>query len=100
MTPPRKQSSTSTRIVWRAFVEIENEDGSTSRQGIVSQHTLIGRAPNLPIILDHDTVSRRHAELFCDPFGRWWIRDLESTNGTTVNGERVTERVLSPGDRL
>jgi hypothetical protein len=100
MQPPRKQSSTSTRIHWRAFVEIENEDGTTSRQGVIAQHTVIGRSPNLPIMLDHDTVSRRHAELFCDPFGRWWIRDLGSTNGTTVNGERVVERVLQPGDLL
>ncbi len=98
--PQRKQSSTSTRIVWRAFVEVENEDGTTTRQGVVAQHTVIGRSPTLPISFDHDTVSRRHAELFSDPFGRWWIRDLGSTNGTTVNGERVAERVLQPGDRL
>jgi serine phosphatase RsbU (regulator of sigma subunit) len=100
MEPSRTPSTSQARIVWRAFVEIENEDGTTSRKGVVSQHTVIGRSPNLPIMIDHDTVSRNHAELFCDPFGRWWIRDLESMNGTTVNGERVTERVLSPGDRI
>ncbi|HVY44542.1 MAG TPA: SpoIIE family protein phosphatase, partial [Minicystis sp.] len=30
----------------------------------------------------------------------WWIRDLGSTNGTLVNEETVTERVLQPGDRI
>jgi hypothetical protein len=51
------------------------------------------------LLLDHHTVSRRHAEMVCDPFGRWWIRDLGSTNGTMVGGEPISgERVLSPGD--
>jgi len=38
--------------------------------------------------------------MVCDPFGRWWIRDLGSTNGTLVGGDAVRERVLSPGDRI
>lgn len=97
---PRSKSSVSTRITWRAYVDVENEDGTVARQTFIGQHTVIGRSPGLPIMLDHDTVSRRHAELFCDPFGRWWIRDLGSTNGTTVNGERVVERVLQPGDHV
>lgn len=100
MTPNRKQSSTSTRLVWRAFVEIENEDGTTTARGLVGQHTVIGRSPNVPLMLDHDTVSRRHAEIFSDPFGRWWLRDLQSTNGCSVNGERVDERILQHGDRI
>lgn len=100
MQPNRKQSSTSTRLVWRAFVEIENEDGTTTPRGLVGQHTVIGRSPSVPLMLDHDTVSRRHAEIFCDPFGRWWLRDLGSTNGSSVNGERVEERVLQHGDRI
>ncbi|MFO0615978.1 MAG: SpoIIE family protein phosphatase [Polyangiaceae bacterium] len=100
MQTPRKQSSTSTRLVWRAFVEIENEDGTSTPRGLVSQHTLIGRSPSAPLMLDHDTVSRRHAEIFCDPFARWWLRDLGSTNGSSVNGERIDERILQHGDRI
>jgi serine phosphatase RsbU (regulator of sigma subunit) len=56
--------------------------------------------PAVQLVLDHHTVSRRHAEMVCDPFGRWWIRDLGSTNGTLVNDEPVYERVLNPGDRI
>lgn len=67
---------------------------------MLGQHTVIGRTPGLALTLDHDTVSRKHAELFCDPFGRWWIRDLGSTNGTSVNDETVGERVLRSGDRI
>lgn len=94
------RSSSSGRIHFRAYVEIELESGEFVRRAFVDQHTVIGRSPTLPLSLDHDTVSRRHAELFCDPFGRWWIRDLGSTNGTSVNGDNVTERVLRPGDRI
>jgi len=36
---------------------------------------IIGRQADTDVMLEHPAVSRRHAELFCDPFGRWWIRD-------------------------
>lgn len=89
---------------WRAWVDVdlEVEGGSIQRKprAMLDQHTVIGRTPGLSLTLDHDTVSRKHAEVFCDPFGRWWIRDLGSTNGTTVNTETVSERVLRPGDRI
>ena len=48
----------------------------------------IGRAPDNPIVLDHTLISRRHAELRLDPDGLL-ITDLNSTNGTFVNGERL-----------
>ncbi|MEV4971895.1 DUF1707 and FHA domain-containing protein [Streptomyces scopuliridis] len=49
----------------------------------------IGRDPANGLRLSHDTVSRLHAELSMQG-GRWILRDLGSTNGTTVNGRRVT----------
>ncbi|NUP08985.1 MAG: SpoIIE family protein phosphatase [Polyangiaceae bacterium] len=89
---------------WRAWVDVELEvdNGGIQRKprAMLDQHTVIGRTPGLSLTLDHDTVSRKHAEIFCDPFGRWWIRDLGSTNGTSVNDETVRERVLRPGDRI
>ncbi len=60
---------------------------------------LIGRSSEALPITDH-TVSRRHSELTPDD-GHWFIRDLESANGTFVNGEKITARVrLSPGDQI
>jgi pSer/pThr/pTyr-binding forkhead associated (FHA) protein len=61
---------------------------------------VIGRAREAQIFLDSRTISRRHAELSCDPFGRWWIRDLGSHNGTSVNGNRITEHLLKLGDQI
>lgn len=61
---------------------------------------LIGRSSeSLP--LSDGTVSRRHAELTPDD-GRWYLRDLESANGTFVNGEPISQEryLLSPGDQI
>ncbi|MFJ4918580.1 FHA domain-containing protein [Streptomyces sp. NPDC088725] len=53
----------------------------------------IGRDPVNALRLSHDTVSRLHAELSLRG-GQWVLRDLGSTNGTTVNGRRVTGTAL------
>jgi pSer/pThr/pTyr-binding forkhead associated (FHA) protein len=44
-------------------------------------------------------VSRKHAEIRLR-LGRYTLYDLQSTNGTYVNGRRVAEVVLADGDRL
>jgi len=60
---------------------------------------LIGRSTEALPITDRQ-VSRRHAELTPDR-GTWYLRDLQSTNGTRLNGTPVRERVaLAPGDRI
>jgi FHA domain len=60
---------------------------------------LVGRHPGCDVVLDHPSVSRRHAQLrFRD--GGWILRDLESTNGTRVNGCDVVRCRLEPGDHL
>lgn len=60
---------------------------------------LIGRSSEaLPI--DDTAISRRHAELTPDE-GTWYIRDLESQNGTYVNGTRIVDRTrLRSGDQI
>src|ERR1700722_3164311 len=47
-----------------------------------------GRLGTLEIVLDDSSVSRRHAEVRNVDNG-WWVRDLDSTNGTYVNGVRL-----------
>lgn len=48
-----------------------------------------GRLGSLEIVLDDSSVSRRHAELRFQPQMGWVVKDLESTNGTYVNGVRL-----------
>ncbi len=60
---------------------------------------VIGRHPEAEIRLQEPTMSARHAELV--PIGsRVSIRDLESLNGTLLNGVRVVESMLRPGDQI
>ena len=59
----------------------------------------IGRSSEALPLTDQ-TISRRHAEMTPDS-GRWYLRDLGSSNGTYVNGVRVSEaRLLHPGDQI
>lgn len=60
----------------------------------------IGRDPASGLRLNHETVSRIHAELSRQG-GVWVLRDLGSTNGTTVNGRRVIgAAVVKDGDQV
>lgn len=59
----------------------------------------LGREPKNPIQLHDSEVSRRHAQLVQTPDG-WHVVDLESSNGTFVNNERVARQLLRSGDRV
>jgi pSer/pThr/pTyr-binding forkhead associated (FHA) protein len=59
----------------------------------------VGRAPECELVLKDSRVSRRHARLHARG-GVIVLTDLGSTNGTRVNGHRVTEVVLGAGDRI
>lgn len=60
----------------------------------------LGRAVRADFIVDAPLVSRLHCRLTVDQAGGLEVEDLESTNGTFVNGRRVTRRALASGDRL
>jgi hypothetical protein len=54
-------------------------------------------------VFDITTVSGRHAEFQTFPSGDLWVRDLESSNGTTVNGQRLSagqKLKIRPGDQV
>jgi pSer/pThr/pTyr-binding forkhead associated (FHA) protein len=59
----------------------------------------LGRSPDNMIVLDDPSVSGRHAQLQRSG-DVYRLKDLESTNGTHVNNETITEVTLRIGDRL
>ncbi|MFV0443508.1 MAG: FHA domain-containing protein [Planctomycetaceae bacterium] len=67
---------------------------------IVRDITLIGRKRGTcDVVIDHSSISKVHCAL-ARTDGLLFLRDLGSTNGTRVNGQRVTRGALLPGDEL
>lgn len=63
-------------------------------------NVLVGRLPDNHLALNHTSVSRRHAKISVTPKGVF-IEDMQSQNGTTVNGVAVKEATpVRPGDIL
>ncbi len=65
-----------------------------------TSEVILGRDPVCNLCVPHETVSARHAR-FTFQQNQWWVEDLNSTNGSFLNGERLTTRaVIVPGDEL
>jgi pSer/pThr/pTyr-binding forkhead associated (FHA) protein len=60
----------------------------------------IGRAAGADFIVDAALVSRVHCRVTALPDGGLEVRDLDSTNGTFVNGQRIETARLASGDRI
>jgi pSer/pThr/pTyr-binding forkhead associated (FHA) protein len=60
----------------------------------------LGRAVRADFIVDAAMVSRLHCRLTALPTGQLEVEDLQSTNGTYVNGKRIVKATLLPGDTL
>jgi diguanylate cyclase (GGDEF)-like protein len=66
----------------------------------VGHGTVLGRASSATVRVESDEVSRRHARIV-EGQGGWMVEDLESRNGTFLNGERVTAPAsLTDGDKI
>jgi hypothetical protein len=66
---------------------------------IVKDMTLLGRGEDCDIRVDHKSVSKLHC-IIVKTDGLLLLRDLGSTNGTRVNGQRVRRAALLPNDNL
>ena len=53
----------------------------------------LGRDPHCDVYLENETVSAHHARLSYH-HGQWWLEDLSSTNGTTLNGESIASPTI------
>ncbi len=61
--------------------------------------TVLGRGANATVRLNDDGISRRHARLVLVQ-NEVVLEDLNSSNGTAVNGEAITQRILRDGDKI
>ena len=99
--PPKSSSgpdSGATVKLPAGVLVLEEEGGSTEYRLAASNN--IGRTMDNQVQLVCAGVSRRHALIALGPNRQYVITDLQSQNGTFVNGEKVSEARLSDGDRI
>lgn len=78
---------------------VTTEGGGKTTHELTDDLITLGGAPDNMIQIDHPSVSERHAQL--QRTGKiYHLKDLDSTNGTRVNGEIIKEITLGIGDRV
>jgi hypothetical protein len=60
----------------------------------------LGRHVHSQVFLPDREVSRQHAAIFASREGKWMVEDLESANGTYLNGKKIHQQQLKSGDGL
>jgi len=87
----RVDSSTAEgRVAWRGVVDVEGK-----RHPLVKSRTVIGRGSDADITIADSGTSRKHVEILWDG-ERAMVRDMQSTNGTLLDGRKVVEAALPP----
>lgn len=82
-------------------IDVYDENGGLLREQTFEQNLIrIGKGGQSHLRLGNSTVSRQHAVIEVDESGRVLLRDLESTNGTQINGKRLKEGDLYDGDEI
>lgn len=89
--PPAVQPDSSKKL--NAFLILDGNKVFKLRQDIIN----LGRRLDNHVVLNDPRVSRTHAQIRLVK-GRYIIFDLHSTGGTYINGQRITQSILYPGD--
>ena len=67
---------------------------------VIYDEAVIGRSRNCDITINEDFISSKHVRIWFDD-GEWYLSDLDSRNGTFVNGKRILDTViLDPEDEI
>ena len=81
-------------------IVISEKGGAERRETFVQGEVTVGRAQGVDLRLDKGNVSKQHAKLALKD-GRFIVSDLKSTNGTWVNGKKISSAtILREGDKV
>lgn len=101
-------------LIWRSLHQHARQEDQTYQQAVLTVETAsmpdqrfalrpvtaIGRSAENHLVISDPFASAHHAMVVWRE-NHWWIEDLNSHNGTFLNGERVTEpQALTSGDRI
>ena len=82
-----------------AKLQIFLPGGREVTHDLPEEKTTVGRLSENTLQIEDASVSSRHAEILFET-NSWLIRDLDSTNGTFLNGSKIENAVLNHGDEL
>lgn len=82
-----------------AWVEIEWPPGEKPQQREIGAGLIFGRSAECDVVIDDKSVSAKHAWIR-EVKGRYFLINLRSTNGVTINGKRLEEGALHDGDTV
>ena len=89
-----ESSTAEGKVAWRGVVDVEGK-----RHPLVKSRTVIGRGSDADITISDAGTSRKHVEVLWDG-ERAMVRDMQSTNGTLLNGHKVIEAALTPDSTI
>jgi len=94
-----RQSGVSAELIMLRL-EITYPHGRRTSVGVTRPEVIIGRDADCDVPLEDASTSRRHARFYQQGSGQYWIRDLQSKNGTRVNRQRVSIAQVREGDQI
>jgi pSer/pThr/pTyr-binding forkhead associated (FHA) protein len=97
--PVDDASATRVRMAVPKFVLRGVSGAAFGKTYPVASHQVIGRQADCDISIPSEEISRRHASVRPTPIGLQ-VEDMGSSNGTYINGKRVQEGLLRPGEEL
>ena len=84
----------------KPFAYLVSQDDPGKRHPVLSTTCRIGRGQDNELVIDDNSISRKHAEIHRYSNGNFIIFDVDSTNGIYVNNEKVSKKKLEEGDML
>ena len=87
------------KLSTRPTLQIMEGEGEGTVFSLDQKTVVLGRGEDCDVVINHPMVSRHHAKIVrVGP--SFYIHDLQSTNGTMVNGENIDQHVLQPEDEI
>src|SRR5262245_47677481 len=83
----------------RTTLVLYHRDGAMVAQLEKGRAIVVGRSAPADVVVPDLGLSRQHARFLWDDTGIW-VEDLQSTNGTKKNGERISRAQIAPGDEI
>jgi len=98
VSPPPENATQ--QVTLHGFVRGLSEPITAQAFPLSEAGVTVGRSSDNDLVIEHVSVSGKHAYLSCSE-GNWWLEDLNSTNGSSVDGAPVSGRVpLMDGQRI